>query len=86
MRQILSGAVAAGALVAALYFLKFWRRSHDRLFAFFAAAFLLMSVNGVALGLTDPKSEVRVYLYSVRLAAFVLILLAILDKNRALRR
>mgnify|MGYP006159526407 CR=1 FL=1 len=27
------------SLVAALFFLKFWRRSRDRLFAMFAAAF-----------------------------------------------
>lgn len=83
MREILSGIIAAGALVAALHFLKFWRRSDDRLFGFFAAAFLLLSVNGVALGLADPESELRVYLYSVRLSAFTLILLAIFDKNRA---
>lgn len=82
MRQLLSGAIAAGAFVAALYFLKFWRRSADRLFAFFGAAFGLLAVNNVALGLTDPESEIRVYLYSIRLAAFVLILVAIVDKNR----
>lgn len=86
MRELLSGFTAAGALIAALYFLKFWSRSADRLFAFFAAAFGLMAVNQVALGLTDPEDEVRVLFYCLRLAAFVLIIAAILDKNRAPRR
>lgn len=86
MRQLLSGIVAAGALVAALSFLKFWRHSADRLFAFFAAAFGLMAVNHLALGLTQPEDEVRVLIYCLRLAAFVLIIAAILDKNRAPRR
>lgn len=58
MRQLLQGAVAAASLVAALHFLKFWRRSGDRLFAFFAAAFAVMGANGVALGLTDPDNRV----------------------------
>lgn len=82
MRQVLSGMIAAAAAVAALYFLKFWRESVDRLFALFAGAFALMAVNAIALGLTNPDSEFRVALYLVRLAAFLLILVAIIDKNR----
>ena len=65
-----------------LYFLRSWRRSGDRLLAFFAAAFALFAANAVALGLTDPAGEVRVLLYAVRLVGFLLILVAIIDKNR----
>lgn len=82
MRELLSGAAAAASLVAALYFLKFWLRSSDRLFALFAAAFTMMAVNHTALGLTDPQSEFRVAIYCVRLVAFLFILVAIIDKNR----
>lgn len=82
MRELLSGAVAAASLVAALYFLRFWRRSSDRLFALFAAAFTMMAANHVALGLTEPDSEFRVAIYCVRLVAFLFILVAIVDKNR----
>ncbi len=82
MRQVLSGALAAGSLVVSLYFLRFWRDLADRLFAFFAGAFALMGANAVALGLTDPDDEVRVVLYGVRLVAFVFILYAIYEKNR----
>jgi len=37
--DFLSGAVTLGFLVAATFFLRFWRRTHDRLFIAFAAAF-----------------------------------------------
>jgi uncharacterized membrane protein len=83
VRELLHGAAAAASLVAALHFLKFWRRSADRLFALFAAAFTMMAANHVALGLTDPESEFRVAIYCVRLVAFLFILVAIADKNRS---
>lgn len=83
MRELLSGIIACGAFVAAMHFLKFWRRSGDRLFGFFGAAFAVFAVNGVALALTSPSAEVRVWLYLVRLAGFLLILTAIIDKNRS---
>ena len=82
MRQLLSGIIACGAFVAALYFFKSWRASADRLLGFFAAAFALFAANATALGLTDPDAEVRVLLYAVRLVGFLLILVAIVDKNR----
>jgi hypothetical protein len=82
MRQVLSGVLAAGLLVAALFFLRFWRESADRLFGFFAGAFALMGANALALGLTSPNDEFRVVLYGVRLLAFLLIFYAIFDKNR----
>jgi hypothetical protein len=83
MRDLLSGALATGTLGAALFFLKFWRQTTDRLFAFFATAFVLLAVNAVALGLTDPTGEFRVALYGIRLVAFLVILYAIYDKNRS---
>jgi len=82
VRQLLSGIIAFGSFVAALYFFKSWRRSGDRLLGLFAAAFAIFAANGMALGLTDPDAEVRVFLYTVRLAGFLLILAAIIDKNR----
>ncbi|MDQ3944646.1 MAG: DUF5985 family protein [Actinomycetota bacterium] len=85
MRELLSGIIACGAFVIALHFFKSWRGSGDRLLGFFAAAFAVFAANGVALGLTDPDAEVRVFLYAVRLAGFLLILAAIIDKNRVRR-
>jgi hypothetical protein len=82
MRDVLSGALAAGFLVAALHFGRFWRQSGDRLYVFFTAAFALLGANALALGLSTPSGDLRVFVYGLRLAAFVLILYAIYDKNR----
>jgi hypothetical protein len=81
------GAVVMACGVAGLFFLRFWRRTHDRLFAIFAAAFWLLGLNWLLLAFTDPEAETRrVALYTIRLLAFVLIIVAIIDKNRASRR
>ena len=79
---LLSGLVVAGDLVAALFFLKFWRRSADVLFAIFAAAFLLLALGQALLALTDVPVEERSWIYLLRLAAFVLIIGGIVHKNR----
>ena len=39
-------------------------------------------MNATALGLSTPQGDVRVVVYGLRLAAFLLIILAIYDKNR----
>lgn len=82
MRPLLSGALAALSLVAALGFRRFAKRSGDHFFDYFAVAFLLLGVNGVALGLATPNAEGSLPLYGLRLAAFAVILVAIWDKNR----
>ena len=77
----MGGAVIVGYLVAALFFLKFWSRTRDGLFAAFAAAFLLMAVNQAAPVLFGIPDEALGGVYLLRLAAFLLIILAILRKN-----
>jgi hypothetical protein len=79
------GASALGACAAAVFFLRFWRESRDRLFALFAAAFLAMAVNWIGLAATAPEDEARTWFFLARLLAFVLILAAVVDKNRARR-
>ena len=76
------GLLAAGYLVAAVFFLRFWRESGDRLFAMFAAAFVLLTVQRVLLALQVSLMEDEVWSYVIRLVAFLLILFAIIDKNR----
>ena len=80
--SMVSGVLVMGYAVAALFFLRFWRETRDRLFGIFAAAFALLSVQRLALALSpDPDGE-QLLLYGIRLLAFVLILVAIIDKNR----
>jgi hypothetical protein len=82
MSEMLTGAVAMGFLVVTLFFLRFWRESRDRLFAFFALSFLILAVNRFALGVAADTDLHGDYLYWIRLLAFAVILVAIVDKNR----
>lgn len=85
MRLFFLGAIAMASLVAALFFLRFWRDTGDRFFLFFAAAFGVEVINRVALGLGTLSEETEPFLYMVRLFSFLLILAAIVDKNRRKR-
>jgi hypothetical protein len=75
------GLLTAGFAVAALFFLRFWTRTGDRLFLTFAGAFLLLAVNQAVPVLLGIPSEEQGYVYLLRLAGFALIILAILSKN-----
>jgi hypothetical protein len=82
MPQFLLGAVAMASLVAAAFFWRFWRQTHDRFFMLFAAAFLLEAINRTTLAAIGSVTEEQEPLfYLVRLFSFVLILIAIVDKN-----
>lgn len=83
INQLISGAMVMAYVVVAAFFFKFWRSTRDRLFMIFGLAFFLLSVQRVALGLTTETIEDTTPLYVVRLIAFILILIAIIDKNRS---
>ena len=69
-------------LTIALFFLRFWRQTGDRLFVIFAAAFGLLMVERLLLAAVSTSHELAPYIYVVRLFAFVLIMGAVVDKNR----
>jgi Family of unknown function (DUF5985) len=83
MNQILTGALAMAFAVAGVFFLRFWRDTRERLFALFAVACFVMAVNRVGLALAAQQDVRGDHLYWVRLLAFALILVAVLDKNRS---
>jgi hypothetical protein len=78
----LHGMLAMGCGIVAAFFLRFWRQSADRLFVFFAAAFAILSVDYVMLGLLSSATEWRLPVFAVRVSAFIVILIGIADKNR----
>ncbi|HVY88858.1 MAG TPA: DUF5985 family protein [Hyphomonadaceae bacterium] len=80
-----SGFLGAGFLVCALFFLRFWARTRDQLFAAFALAFILLAIQQaltVFLGLPD---EDRSWIYVLRLVAFSVLIVAVLAKNMSRR-
>ncbi len=82
MNEFLSGTVFGLCCVAGLFFLRFWRKTRDRFFAFFAASFWLMALHRLVMLMLRENREYVVTVYLIRLLAFVLILVAIVDKNR----
>ncbi len=81
--EFLSGASVLAAAAIALFFLRYWRETGDRLFLFFAVAFAIFMVNRTLLTILDDASEARPVVYLARAFAFVLIAAAIVDKNRS---
>ena len=81
MKQFLWGALSMASAVASLLFLRYGRVARDRLFLYFAAAFLAMTLNWLGLAIIDANTEERYLAYFLRLLAFVLIIIGIVDKN-----
>jgi hypothetical protein len=87
MYQLITGMLTVLSLVAALFFAMSWRRSGDRFFLIFALAFTLLGIERLILGILNLPESPLLSIYIVRLVAFLLIIIAIIDKNRtALRR
>lgn len=77
----MAGAIFMGYATAGLFFLRFWRRTHDHLFWRFAIAFWVLAVLRVGLTHYSDEKEIRTFLFLARLLAFLLILWAIVQKN-----
>ncbi len=87
MYQLITGMLMVLSLVAALFFTMSWRRSGDRFFLIFALAFTLLGIERLILGILNLPESPLLSIYIVRLIAFLLIIIAIVDKNRtSLRR
>jgi uncharacterized membrane protein HdeD (DUF308 family) len=80
--DFVSGATMAAALVIAIIFFRYWRQTRDRLFLGFALGFAVFSVSRLILAFLEEDDEGRIWIYGLRLVAFLLILAAIVDKNR----
>jgi len=81
MNFVLLGAIAMASLTAGLFFLRFWKDTKDRFFLFFSISFFVEGLNRFALAMTGHPNEDRPFFYFVRFLSFLLILIAIADKN-----
>jgi hypothetical protein len=86
MIDFLAGAVTMGCMVASAFFVRFWRKTADRLFLAFAAAFGLLALNQILAAILEAGDERTPFVYVLRVLAFILILVAIVDKNVVPRR
>lgn len=65
-----------------MFFFRFWKDTRDRLFFLFGLAFWVLAFHWYELAV-DATEETRPYFYAIRLLAFLLIIAAIIDKNRS---
>lgn len=82
----LAGAITLGYLVVSGFFLRFWRKTGERLFLAFGLAFAFLALNQMASTYFEAGDERTLYGYALRVLGFILILAAIIDKNLASRR
>jgi hypothetical protein len=82
----LLGIIVTASLIAAGLFLRFWQQTRDKLFLAFAAAFAIESLNRIGFLFAEHPNEGSPAFYLVRLAAFLLILAAIVAKNRGMKK
>ena len=78
---MLSGKAKAFVVVAAAFFLRFWRKTADRLFLAFAVSFVLFALNQAFSFALTVVTEPTNLVYGLRVLGFALILAAIVDKN-----
>lgn len=79
----LSGAIAATSLTVAAFFVRFWQKTRDRLFVYFAVAFLMLTLERLMRSVLHMEDELAPFVYGVRLISFLIIIAGIVDKNRA---
>ncbi len=84
--QFISGAIVMGFGIACLLFVKYFRRTQQKLFLIFAASFFLLAVNYGWLAITQIPSEERSPIFLMRFIAFALIPVAIFQSTRREKR
>jgi hypothetical protein len=81
MAQVLIGILLMGYGISGLFFFRFWNQTRDRLFLMFGIAFFILCLQELLFGISSQPDEDLTYLFIIRLIAFILILIAIVDKN-----
>jgi hypothetical protein len=80
--NILLGALLMGDVIAGLFFLRYWKITGDRFFLFFAASFFTGALSRTIVDQNIPPFGLEPFGYVVRFLQYLLIVLAVIDKNR----
>jgi hypothetical protein len=83
--QFLYGGLAVTCGIVGFIFLRYWYVQRDRFFLWFMAAFWALGAGWGAHLVYATASETGPFVYGWRLLGFVLIIIAIVDKNRSER-
>jgi uncharacterized membrane protein HdeD (DUF308 family) len=86
MTDFAYGVIAAGYLIAGVFFLRFWSKTRESLLLIFACAFWLLAISQTLLGLLDLDREEQSWIYLIRLLAFSLIIVGIVSVNMRRKR
>jgi hypothetical protein len=78
----LLGVIVTSSLTAGAFFLKFWKQTRDLLFLGFGTAFIIEGANRAAFLFVDNPDEGNPVIYTIRLFSYLVILAAIINKNR----
>jgi uncharacterized membrane protein HdeD (DUF308 family) len=81
IQGFLLGVLAMMFVTAGIFFLRFWKETHDSFFLAFAASFTIEGLSRVAVLFQPRPNESSPWIYAIRLLASLLILWAILKKN-----
>jgi hypothetical protein len=81
MTSLITGAIVMACVTIGLVFLRFWKSSGDRFFIYFALSFWIQGAQWLHSGTLGASSEYSPLYYLARLAAYALIVFAILNKN-----
>jgi hypothetical protein len=81
IQGFLLGVIATASLTAGVFFLRFWKKTHDRLFLAFAAFFFIEAANRMTLLGFEHPNEGSPWLYLTRLVALIVLFAAIVAKN-----
>jgi hypothetical protein len=80
----LYGGCSAVCALIGIVFVRYWKDQNDRLFIYFAGAFWCFAA-GWTLRIALANDEGQAYVFIPRLVGFLLIIVAIFDKNRRAR-
>lgn len=81
VNAFLAGLITMCFAAIGLCFVRFWALNRDPLFVALAAAFGLLAANQALIGLAVVRREEQSWVYLLRVAAFVVIAVAIVLKN-----
>lgn len=82
LKEFLLGALIMSDVGLALFFLHYWRVTKDRFFLFFTWSFVLGGTSRLVLAVHLGNDEFEPLVYLIRFLSYVIILVAIIDKNR----